>query len=366
MQQINEGVIDYFRHHTDWEVLYRPGPSNNPKRFSYFPEVAGIITQSRTPEMIEAIGKLSLPVVLVERDPIAGFVTVRGDDRAIGRRALEHLAEKGIGRVSFWGMPGHYYSDQREDGFYEEARKEGIEIFPQPGSRWAGRVDPVAYLAAGAMEAYLDSLPSPAGILAAYLTQARELVRASKEMGLFVPEQIAVLGVDNDVLTSKANSPSLTTIDQGTYQIGYQAGAVLHHWIQHARPPVEVVLIPPKEVIERQSTDTLAVEDPLLARAIRYIRRNAVEGINVQDVLRAVPVARRSLEKAFRQTLDRSIHQEIVRVRVEEAKKLLMETTLPMPDIAARCGFSYATVMSKVFRQVTGTTPNRFRRTHRP
>jgi LacI family transcriptional regulator len=146
--------------------------------------------------------------------------------------------------------------------------------------------------------------------------------------------------------------------------VGEEAAALLDRMLQGAPPPAQPTVVPVNRIITRQSTDTLAIEDELLSAAIQFIRDHRRERIRVSDILRAVPVSRRALEKGFRRLLDRSPAEEIRRARVDLAAELLCATSWPMPQIAAECGFERAELLTRAFRRELGTTPSRFRKTH--
>lgn len=363
-REIIRGAVDYALHRHAWQLLYDEGPGDQPRRFRRYRHFHGVITHANTDEMRRAVVRLGVPTVLVEQDSFAGLPVVRGDDWAVGRLAADHLADQGFRHAAFWGRARTEYARRREEGFFEEAASRGMHCCPQPESPW------------GACEVFdggphdrsgwLRALPKPVGILCHNTSAAREMAITCRELGLYVPEEIALVGVDDDELACNASLPPLTAINQGTYMIGYRAATLLDELMAGGSPPEGEIRVLPSRLTPRQSTDALALEDPDLARAVQLIRGRALGELQVADVLAEIPVARRTLEMKFRRTLGRSIHEEINRVRIDHAKRLLLETNLAMPDLAIRCGFNYATVFTKVFRQMTGTTPKKFRHANGP
>jgi len=209
---------------------------------------------------------------------------------------------------------------------------------------------------------WLKKLPKPVAIVTWITEQGREVINACRRAGLLVPEQVAVLAADNDELLCEACVPSLSGIALTSERVGHEAAAMLDRLMHGARPRKRPLLIAPTGVVARQSTDTLAVGDPDLAAALSFIRSHATDPIQVGDVLRAVAVSRRWLERRFREILGRGPGAEIRRVRLARAKMLLAETEMPVPQVAARCGFGSREYLANVFKSQTGLSPRQYRR----
>ena len=176
-----------------------------------------------------------------------------------------------------------------------------------------------------------------------------------------VPDEVAVIGVDNDTLLCELASPPLSSVIPNAHRAGYEAAALLDHMMAGKRVAAVAHLIAPLGIAARQSTDVLAVEDRDVARAVQFIREHACEGINVGDVLRAVPLSRRVLEQRFERLLGRTPRAEIMHVRLARVKQLLVETDLPLYLVAARTGFEHVEYLSVVFKRETGRTPSAWR-----
>lgn len=307
-----------------------------------------------------------------ERD----VVEFDADNREIGRVAAKYFITKGFKSFLFVGTDA-FWSDERERGFREaiEAAKHTLHVYreepsPQRGRTW-GRPRFNTVLAAGdALAEQMASLPQPLAVLCCNDVRGRAVVELCLMHGLRVPEQVAVLGVDNDALECELAHPPLSSVATPWRKLGERAAEMLDRMIDaHARPangkPAKVAPgfhpVAPLGVIERQSTDVVAIGDDDVAAAIRYIRDHAHRRIGVTDVLTAVPIARRALEKRFRDQLGRSPLEEIRRVRVDRARQLLAQTELPMPQVADRCGFATAAWFSSAFRALTGETPSAYR-----
>ena len=192
--------------------------------------------------------------------------------------------------------------------------------------------------------------------------QGRELIHACRRAELLVPEQVAVLAADNDELLCEACIPSLSGIALTSERIGYEAAALLDRLMRGGRARKRPILIAPTGVLARQSTDTLAVDDPDLARAVAFIRGHAADPIQVNDVLREVPVSRRWLERRFHEVLGRGPGEEIRRVRLQRAKLLLAQTDMAVPQVAEAAGFGSREYLAAAFKEQTGLTPRQYRR----
>jgi LacI family transcriptional regulator len=199
------------------------------------------------------------------------------------------------------------------------------------------------------------------GILAAYDIRGQRVLDACRGAGLAIPDEVAVLGVDNDELLCELASPPLSSVMPNTLRTGYEAAALLDRMMRGEAVRPVAHLIPPVGVVARQSTDVLALEDRAVAQAVRFIREHACEGINVGDVLQGVTLSRRVLEQRFRRLLGRTPREEILQVRLARVKQLLTETDLTLYQVAERTGFEHVEYLSVVFKRETGRTPRQFR-----
>jgi LacI family transcriptional regulator len=201
----------------------------------------------------------------------------------------------------------------------------------------------------------------PMAVMACNDRSAVALLAVCRSAGLRVPEDVAVLGVDNDELMQSLANPPLSTINTARERIGFEAAAMLERLMQGKAIDGDLVLVPPKDVITRRSTDALAINDPDVVAAARFIQHHAGRQIGVLDVARRATISRRQLERRFRDALGRTIHDEILRCRVDRARSLLIESDLTLPQVAMASGFAAASYFTTVFRRELGTTPGEFR-----
>jgi len=324
----------------------------------------GLIAKLFTSEMIDAVSALKIPLVNVSN--ISGDVTlprVAADEAAIGRMAAEYFLKRGFRNFAFVGYRQQRYPNDRGESFVQALRDAGHSCHTyfratlptlRPGGLW-GDVDQRG-------RDWLSALPRPVAVFAYQDFLAWEVAELCHAAALEIPEQVALLGVDNDELFCELSHPPLSSITYPAERIGYEAARMLDGFFAHKPPRETHLLLPPTGVVTRHSTDIVAIDDPDLAAAVRFIREHAAEGLSVKHVLRHVAVSRRSLEQKFRSVLKRSPLEEIGRVRLEIAQQLLARSDLPMPEVASRAGFSNAERLSVVFRRMTGTTPSQYRR----
>jgi LacI family transcriptional regulator len=324
----------------------------------------GIIARVNNAEIARALRRTRVPVVDVAAalaTPV--FPRVVTDGAAATRLAAEHLRDRGFRHFAYCGDRQFRWSAQRGRFFTEQVRTMGgtVAHFAQPEPVGeTGRADAEQ----AALVAWLRTLPKPAGVLACYDVRGQQVLEACHEAGLAVPDEVAVIGVHNDELLCDLCDPPLSSVIPDARRAGYEAAALLERMMAGADVPVTTRLIEPLGVAARQSTDVVAVADARVSAAVRFIREHAASGIDVADVLRAVPMSRTLLERKFRQLIGHSPHEHILRVRVERVKALLATTELAVGAIAERVGVAHPEYLSVAFRRATGLSPREYRTRH--
>ncbi len=328
---------------------------------------AGLIALVIKRTLAEALLALRRPVVNVASVlPALPFPRVCVEHRQVGALAARHLSERGFGHFGFVGHPHHVYSSEREAGFRAAlpATRQSLDSYYERPARSYRQRGRLMVLNKG-LQRWLRALPKPVGIFACHDVWGLQVVEACRVTGLKVPDEVAVVGVDNDDLLCELARPSLSSIVVPAERIGYEAAALLERLLHRAKAPSRAHFVPPAGVVTRQSSDVLAGDDPDVAAAMRFIRANRHAALGVEDVLREVPVSRRLLERRFRAVLDRGIGEEIRRVHLERAKDLLARTALSMAEVAAQSGFASVHYLSRTVRLETGYTPTAYRRQFR-
>jgi LacI family transcriptional regulator len=321
----------------------------------------GIILRSSASTLVDAVRKRDLPTVYLGEVRDMGLPMLHSDERAIARKAAEHLIERGFTCFGYVGLEGVVWSDQRRAFFVERLAEGGYdcELYEfssgddGPGD-WVSRERELTD--------WLQSLPKPAALLACYDVMGIRVLDACRGADIAVPEQVAVLGVDNDPVLCTLADPPLSSIAHNLDKIGYEAAALLDSLISGWASPKGQILIEPSGVVGRQSTDVLAIPDQQIARALRYIREHACDGIDVDDVVRAVGMHRATLKRRFEQHLGRSPKAEIMRLQLDRVKHLLSATDFTLSRIADLAGFRHAEYMSVIFKRKVGITPGAYRK----
>lgn len=358
-----EGIVAYQREQRPWSLhLAEHGRGDKPPAWLADWDGDGIIARVENAAIARALRPLRLPIVDVSAARLLPSLPwFETDDAAVAQMGYEHLRERGFRNFAYCGDPRFNWSNWRQEHFERAVRAEGGSFFAYTlaGAAAGGGDEPEA------IAHWLRKLPKPVAVMACYDLRGLQLLDACRRLAIPVPDEVAVIAVDNDALLCELAHPPLSSVIPNTRRTGYEAAALLDALMAGGQARGETHLIPPLGVATRQSTDVLAIEDPHVSRAVRFIREHACDGINVQDVLRAVPQARRLLEARFRKLLGRTPHAEILRVQLQRVKQLLTETDLTIEVIAERTGFAHSEYLSVVFRREVGLPPGRYREQHR-
>ncbi len=286
---------------------------------------------------------------------------VHSDDVEVGRLAAEHLIDRGFKCFGFYGQTDSPWAHDRCEGFRAAIAASGGELFVFDGR--AEFEGPHAWDQAEAqVQAWLEPLPKPLAVLAENDDMADRVLNAARRAAIAVPDELAVIGVNDDSATCEICDPPLSTVMRDFEHQGYLAAELLHRLMNGQPPPAGPVLIRPLGVSTRQSTDVLAIDDPDISAAISFIRRHACDGIGIDDVLKEVPLSRSVLQRRFRRVLGNTVNDTIIVQRIKRAQQLLSETTLPLQEVAEIAGFQHQQYLGAVFRKRLGTTPSRYRK----
>ena len=356
------GIIAYMREHESWSVyLGEHGRGDDPPRWLRRWRGDGIIARIENERIASAVVACGLPAVDVSAArKVAPLPWVETDDRAIAEAAAHHLLERNFRHLAFCGDDRFNWSRWRSEHFERAAAKArvGCSIY-RPSARarrdWDTMEDEIGQ--------WVVSLPRPVGVMACYDIRARHVLDACRRVGLAVPDQVAVVGVDNDEFLCNLTDPPLSSVAPDTRRTGYEAAALLDRLMSgRERQRGQAIFVKPLGVVARRSTDVLALGDAEVSAAVRFIREHACDGVSVKDLLEQVPLSRRVLEGRFSKLLGRTPHDEIARVRFERVRQLLRETTLPLTEIARSSGFRNAEYLATAFRREFGMSPNAYRK----
>jgi LacI family transcriptional regulator len=362
-RRILRGVNRYLRTHRPWSVFFQQSDLDaRPPEWLRDWRGDGILVRLLSPALARRLLRSRVPAVnLNDILPGCGLPRIRTDDRAVGRMAADYLLGRGFRHFAFCGFSGQFWAAERGAGFREALAADGFDC-PVYESPWGGPRARPWEREQEAIGRWLRSLPRPAAVLACNDMRGQHVLDSCQRAGLMVPEEVAVLGVDDDELLCELCDPPLSSVVPNPEGVGYEAAALLDRLMAGEQPPDAERLVAPLGVATRQSTDVLAIGDPQVAAAVRYIREHACHGVTVADVLHHVPQARTVLERRFRKFLGRSPQAEIRAVQLKRAKQLLAETELTLEQVAALTGFKHPEYLSVVFKRATGQTPGAFRR----
>ena len=352
------GVVRYAYTRSDWEFVLPPMYSLAQSKLASGDHVDGIITMVHSVRTLHRYRRQGGPLVNVARTlsaeqlERAGIPSVLPADMQVSEMVFNYLWERGFRTFAFCGHPTASWSYSREKGFREACRRREVSAT-------------VTHSTEAIPEAWIRQLPKPCGLMCANDRFAWNVIDTCRGCGVDVPEEVAVIGVDNDTFLTEMARPTLSSTELGGDRIGFEAARLLDLQLAGHAVPRMVTEIEPVGVITRHSTEVLSIEDRVVAEALQFIRQNASRAISVEDVLRAVAMSRRNLERRFRRAMRRSLLDEIRRVHIDRSAKLLRETELPIPDIALQSGFASHVRFSTVFRQEMDTTPTDYRRKFR-
>ena len=363
VERLMQGILGYAREHGDWSFARLPemlSPSIGWLRDWPGDGAFVLITNAEDAELAR---DLPIPVVNLAghlRELKVPSVTV--DHRAIGVLAAEHLLERRFQRFGFYGVRGKAYSEQRREGFVETVERAGgtcevleVDTLEEQPIQWVDQLDE--------LERWLRGLVPPVGVMASTDLRAGMVLDACHRLGLRVPEDVAVIGVDNDPVACEFRAPQLTSVSRNDYQVGHEAARLLDRLVHGGELPAGPLLIPPDGVVGRKSTEVLAIDDPEVAEVVGMIGERLHQPFGVEGVLGGLGISRRRLEQRFRQSLGCSPAVFLAEQRVERAKRLLASREqASLTDIAAACGFSELRRFREVFRRITGKSPADYRR----
>ena len=284
------------------------------------------------------------------------------DNETVAKMALSHLLDHGFRRFAFCGFDDMIWSRQREEYFYKEVTKYGYEchIYKQAKSKlqrlWKNEKPTLVN--------WLKSLPRPIGVMVCSDDRGQDVIEAAKIVGVQLPDQIAIVGVDNEDILCSLAEPSLSSIALNTEKAGFETAELLAKLMNGQKMNGQKIIIEPTHVITRASTDVLAVEDKHVAEAMRFIRQNAKKKIQVSDVVTAAGISRCSLYKRFFYVRGHSLYEEIIHTRMEQVAQMLLETDMSVFQIAYAMGDDNDKHIARAFRKEFGISPQAYRKRH--
>ncbi|PJG82303.1 XylR family transcriptional regulator [Caviibacterium pharyngocola] len=366
-RQVVEGVGQYLQaSQCTWDIFIEDD-------FIYHKEsieslsIDGIIADFDDPETAELLGSINVPIIAVGGSyknaqfyPDLPYVAT--DNYALVETAFLHLKQKGISHFAFYGQPTpceqKHWSIERQNAFIELMAKYEYPVRIYQGEQTNSQNWLTAQSKLGE---WIKTLPPNTGIIAVTDARARHLLQACEYLKIAVPEQLCVIGIDNEELIQYLSRVSLSSVSQGTKQIGYQAAKLLHQRLNGHNVSHKPILVPPRKVEERASTDYRSLKDPLVIQAMHYIRHRACQGIKVEQVLDHLRTSRSNLKLRFKAELNRTVHQVIHEQKMNRALDLLRFTNISIQEISEVCGYPSLQYFYSVFKKEQNQTPKEFR-----
>ena len=366
-RELIRGVADFAATREDIDFRLLEPETFDPRRDRY----DGYICRVTSRALADRLARSRRPVVnLLLRWNRPSFASVRPDADAIGALAFGHFADRRFRRFAFCGVDSVVYSDLRRDAFLRAAAAHGAKVNCYKTPAALRRKYAAHYLIHGSVDTppdaddlrnWLLALEKPVAIFCCDDSRAHQVLNLCRACGISIPDEAAVLGVDDDPVICTFSSPRLSSMDLNACGIGFAAAKRLCA-ILEGEAPGEPLFLPPKGISARASTDNYPVDPPWLSDAIGFISHNAVRGITAADVFARLKLSHTTVQKAFRRELGSSVQQEIIRIRLNEAKHLLAETRLSVTEIAAATGFSGAGYFIHAFTAAEGRSPLAYRR----
>jgi LacI family transcriptional regulator len=363
------GIAEYVRLHGPWSIyLAERGLGDAPPPWLRRWDGDGIIARIENRRIARAVRALEIPTVDLRGVLIIpGVPRIITDDESVAGLAFAHLRERWFRHFAFCGFVGADYSDSRsacfarlveESGFachvYEPSRPSplvGTEALEQRG--WTTEAE---------VTRWIQDLPKPVGLMACNDIRAHQVLTTCRTIGVRVPDEVAVVGVDNNDVLCDLSDPPLSSVLPDTHRTGHEAAVLLERMMAGEPAAEPLTTVPALGVVTRRSTDVMAIEDPTMSSAVRFIREHACDGITVEDVLEGLSLSRSVFERRFVKIFGRTPKAEILRTQFDRAKRLLAETDLSLKQIASKTGFRHPEYFSAAFKERTGQTPGQYRR----
>jgi LacI family transcriptional regulator len=354
------GVANYARHHGPWAFSWEPSGLEPIRPRLKSLEADAVILRDVT--AFAHILELGVPTAVFghSKKEVPGLTNVLTDDTVVGQMAARHLLDCGFWNFAYCGVFDKPWAVVRGEVFQQTIKAAGhrVEVYRQLRRRtardWSEERPHLVE--------WMKSLPKPVGLFACNDDRSQNVVEVCKLLGLKIPDQVAILGADDDELVCELSDPPLSSVAINFERAGYECAEQLHRLMSGQPLKNNFIVSRPTHIVSRQSTDTLAVADERVARALRFIRKGGREAINVNQVARAAGLSRRVLEKRFRQALGRSVLKEIRRVRVDQIARMLAETNEPVTRIAADLGYDGVEHIARYFRKEKGMPPLTYRK----
>lgn len=368
-QNLTKGIVKYSKEHGPWvfckmPLFYRETHGvEGIVKFAKEWGANGIIAHLDNALDIKKIHEAGISLIVEDfKERFEGTSNITGGYFETGEMGAEYFIKKGFKHFGFYGFKNIVWSRERFEGFqnYLSDHKFAVHNFDQDhqGEKTLWFYKP------SLLSQWLKSLPKPIAIMACDDERAQHITEACKQAQIPIPEQIAVLGVDNDQMICNLSDPPLSSINLDTEKGGYEAAKLIHFLISEKKQTPQNIVVKPTHIITRHSTDITSASDELIAKALKFIHLNIADKINVSDVLKEVPLSRRSFEKRFYDITGVAVYKYIYNLKIQKFAERLLETDKTVSEIAMESSFALSNNISRQFKQVKGCTPSEYRKQH--
>lgn len=323
----------------------------------------GIIGRIRTEEEADYIRRSGIPLIAQDfKERFANTPNITGAYYDTGKMAAEYFLKNGYSNFAFYGFKNIVWSRERAEGYEGTVKKQGYSVHYFEHHKTIAQE--LWYYKPSPLSKWLTSLPKPVALMACDDNLGQQITEACKLTGIRIPEELAVLGVDNDEMICNISDPPLSSIGLDVEKGGYEAAALMDKMIKHKEKKWDDIVVRPTQITTRQSTDIYAANDAYVLMALKFIHQNIHSNLHVADVLKQVPLSRRALETRFQKITGYPLYKYIYHLRIEKISQQLLETGKTIFEIATETGFDNSKNLSRLFKEVKGCTPSDYRKKH--
>lgn len=364
-----KGIVKYSKEHGPWLFCRMPLYYRETLKMKGIIKFAkdwgahGIIGQLYNDKGVQTA--LNAGLHLIGEDFTERFTeipNITGGYKEAGKMGAEYFLQKGFKNFAFYGYTNIVWSRERLEGFQQHLHTKGYPVFNFDQKQMPGRG--LWYYQPSELSEWLKSLPKPIAIMACDDDKAQHITEACNQAGINIPEEVAVLGVDNDEMTCSLSDPPISSINLDTEKGGYEAAYLMDQMIhKKIRMPYDI-FVKPTHIVTRQSTDIISANDQDIVKSLKYIHQHIDDKINVAQVLKEVPLCRRSFEKRFKETTGSSVYKYIYHLKIQKFAERLLETDNSIFEISLELGFTMSNNIARQFKQIKGCTPTEYRNRH--
>jgi LacI family transcriptional regulator len=309
---------------------------------------------------IEKIIQAGIPVIAQDfKERFTEIPNITGGYHEAGQLGADYFLKKGFTNFAFYGFNDIVWSRERAEGFEERLKKRGHKVHYFEHKK--ARSTELWYYKPSSLSRWLKSLPKPIGLMTCDDNQGQHITEACRQLGIRIPEEVAVLGVDNDEMICDLSDPPLSSIALDAEKGGYDAAKLMDYMIKHGTSDYYNIIVKPVQVITRYSTDIYATNDDHIASSLKYIHQNIDKNLHVDEVVKQVPLSRRALEKRFLEITGYPIYKYIFNLRIEKFTQKLLDTDMSVFEIALDMGLTDSKNIARQFRQAKGCSPSVYR-----